>query len=50
MTKESMERFEKDLKDGKDVLMEDYVVNTTKDYTSRLTTGTNRVSFKVILF
>ena len=48
MTKESMERFEKDLKDGKDVLMEDYVVNTTKDYTSRLTTGTNRVSFKVI--
>ena len=50
MTKESMERFEKDLKDGKDVLMEDYVVNTTKDYTSRLTTGTNRVSFKVNSF
>ena len=40
----------KDLKDGKDVLMEDYVVNTTKDYTSRLTTGTNKVSFKVNSF
>ena len=41
MTKESMERFEKDLKDGKDVLMEDYVVNTT---------NTNKVSFKVNSF
>lgn len=44
MTKEAMERFEDDLDKGKDVRMEDYVVNTTKNYTSRLTTGTNRVS------
>lgn len=44
MTKEAMERFEDDLEKGKDVRMEDYVVNTTRNYTSRLTTGTNRVS------
>lgn len=44
MTKEAMEKFEDDLKDGKDVRMEDYVVNTTKNYTSKLTTGTNRIS------
>lgn len=50
MTSEAMERFENDLKEGKDVLMEDYIVNTTKDYTSRLTTGTNKVSTNVNTF
>lgn len=47
MTKESMEKFENDLKEGKDVLMEDYVINTQKDYTSTLTRSTNKVSMKV---
>lgn len=50
MTKESMEKFEDDLKNGKDVRMEDYVVNTTKNYTSRLTTSTNKISTSVNSF
>lgn len=47
MTNEAMERFEKDVKEGKDVRREDYLVSTEKDYTSTLTKGTNKVSLKV---
>ena len=47
MTNESINKFEKDLKEGKDVTIEDYLVNTQKDYTSTLTRGTNKVSTKV---
>lgn len=47
LTNEAMTQFEKDLKEGKDVTMEDYVVSTEKDYTSALTRGTNKVSIKV---
>lgn len=47
MTSESMAKFEEDLKEGKDVMLEDYVVNTEKDYTSSLTRSTNMVSVKV---
>lgn len=47
MTSEAMERFEEDLKEGKDVRREDYLVSNEKDYTSVLTKGTNKVSMKV---
>lgn len=47
MTGESMRKFEEDLKEGKDVTIEDYVVNTEKDYTSMLTKTTNKVSTSV---
>jgi len=47
MTNESIARFEKDLAEGKDVTMEDYVVSSEKDYTSALTRTTNKVSIKV---
>lgn len=47
LTKESMEQFEKDLSSGKDVSIEDYVVNTSTDYTTKLTRGTNKLSTKV---
>lgn len=47
MTNESMDKFEKDIKDGKDVLMEDYVVSTEKDYTTRLTHETNKITTSV---
>ena len=47
MTNEAMEQFENDVKDGKDVRREDYLVSTEKDYTSSLTKGTNKVSIKV---
>ena len=50
MTNEAMAQFEKDLADGKDVSKEDYVVSTTKDYTSTLTRTTNKVSIKVNQF
>ncbi len=50
MTKEAMRRFEEDLEKGKDVRMEDYVVDTTRNYTSRLTTSTNRVSVSFNVF
>lgn len=47
MTNEAMARFEKDVADGKDVTLEDYIVATEKDYTSNLTRTTNKVSVKV---
>jgi len=47
MTNEAMKEFEKDLKEGKDVRKEDYVISSEKDYTSTLTRGTNKVSIKV---
>ena len=47
LTKEAMEKFEKDISEGKDVSIEDYVVNTSTDYTTKLTRGTNKVSVKV---
>ena len=50
MTNEAMAQFEKDLAEGKDVTKEDYVVSTTKDYTSTLTRTTNKVSIKVNQF
>lgn len=47
MTTEAMEKFEKDVSEGKDVRREDYLVSTDKDYSSSLTRGTNKVSMKV---
>lgn len=47
LTKESMEQFEKDVSEGKDVSVEDYVVNTSTDYTTKLTRSTNKVSTKI---
>lgn len=47
LTKEQMERFEKDVNDGKDVTLEDYFVETEVDYTNKLTDVTVNVSSKV---
>ncbi len=47
LTSEAMKRFESDINEGKDVLLEDYVVSETKDYSTSLTRGTNRVSMGV---
>lgn len=44
LTNESMKRFEKDVSEGKDVTLEDYVIPNSKDYTSNLTRETNKVS------
>ena len=50
MTNEAMAQFEKDIAEGKDVTLEDYVVTTEKDYTSNLTRTTNKVSVRVNQF
>lgn len=47
MTNEAMTRFEEDIKEGKDVLLEDYLISTEKDYTSTLTKQTNKLSLGV---
>ena len=47
LTSESIKRFEKDIEEGRDVTLEDYVVPTSKDYTSGLTKNTNKVSISV---
>lgn len=35
LTKEKMEQFEKDIADGKDVKLENYLVDTRKDYSNK---------------
>lgn len=47
MTNESIRKFEEDVKEGKDVTIDKYVVNTEKDYTSILTKTTNKVALSV---
>lgn len=47
LTKEQMEKFESDVKEGKDPTLEDYLVETETDYKTSLTRVTVRVSTKV---
>ena len=44
LTKEQMEKFEQDVNDGKNVDLNDYLVETEKDYTNNLTNTTIKVS------
>lgn len=46
-TKEQMEQFEKDVNAGKDVTLNDYLIETEVDYTNKLTDATVKVSTKV---
>lgn len=50
LTKEQMEQFEKDVQEGKDVTLNDYLVETEVDYSNRLTDITVKVSSKVNLY
>ena len=47
LTKEQMEQFEKDVQEGKDVTLNDYLVETKTDYSNKLTNVTVNVSNKV---
>ena len=47
LTNEQMKKFEEDAKSGKDVTLEDYIINTERDYTTPLTNSTNKVSEEV---
>lgn len=50
LTKEQMEQFERDVQEGKDVTLNDYLVETEIDYSNRLTDTTVRISNKVTLY
>lgn len=50
LTKEQMEQFEKDVEEGKDVSLNDYLVETEVDYSNRLTDTTVKISNKVNLY
>ena len=47
LTNEQMKKFEEDAKSGKDVTLEDYVINTEVDYRTHLTNSTNKLSNNV---
>lgn len=47
LTKEQMEQFEKDVAEGKDVTLRDYLLETEVDYSNNLTDVTVKVSSKV---
>ena len=50
LTKEQMKQFEKDVQDGKDVTLNDYLVETEIDYSNKLTDTTVKISNKVTLY
>ena len=50
LTKEKMEQFEKDVQEGKNVTLNDYLVETQIDYSNRLTDTTVKISNKVTLY
>ncbi len=47
LTKEQMEQFESDVNEGKDVTLNDYMVDTEIDYKNDLTNMTIKVSGRV---
>ncbi len=47
LTKEQMEKFEQDVNEGKDVDLNDYLIETETDYSNQLTDATVKVSTKV---
>lgn len=47
LTENEMLRFENDVKEGKDVTLEDYLSNTNVDYSNSLTKTTSNISIKL---
>lgn len=47
LTQESIEQFEKDVKEGKDININDYVIQDTIDYSNKLTKTTTKISLKI---
>ena len=47
LTEEAILRFEADVKEGKDVSLEDYLSNTNIDYSNTLTKTTSNISIKL---
>lgn len=47
LTEKEMEQFELDIKEGKEVDLEDYLSNTNIDYSNKLTKTTSNISLKL---
>ena len=47
LTEQEMLKFEQDVKEGKDVSLEDYLSNTNIDYSNTLTKTTSNISIKL---
>lgn len=47
LTEEEMQHFEQDVKEGKEIDIEDYLSNTNIDYSNKLTKTTSNISLKL---
>ncbi len=47
LTNEAIEQFEQDVKDNKEIDLNNYVVNSNIDYTNNVTNFTNKLSTKI---
>ena len=47
LTENEMLKFENDVREGKDVTLEDYLSNTNVDYSNNLTKTTSNISIKL---
>ena len=47
LTEEEMQKFENDIKEGKEVDINDYLSNTNIDYSNNLTKTTSNISLKL---
>lgn len=47
LTEEQMRKFENDIKEGKEIDLEDYLSNTNVDYSNKLTKTTSNISLKL---
>lgn len=47
LTTEQMEQFEKDIKEGKDIDLNQYLEQTKVDYSNKLTRSTSQISLKI---
>lgn len=47
LTESEMLKFENDVREGKDVTLEDYLSNTNVDYSNNLTKTTSNISIKL---
>ena len=47
LTEEEMLHFEQDIKEGKEIDIEDYLKNTNPDYSNKLTQTTSELSLKL---
>lgn len=47
LTQEQIEQFENDVKEGRDIDIQDYVTDSTVDYSNKLTKATTKISLSI---